>query len=137
MRSYKKHFAKAIKRNYPGSFDEVASTAEKNYQMISVDSNFSVRSKNPIDRRLDFCAYFLALIKTLDERGEQYETIKRVSLEVVTDYITPKNKFQQMMMRIRPKLVGTGLWNVFINILSKKSGRELKQGRLHCADHYQ
>ena len=39
---------------------------------------------------------------------------------MVTDYVTPKNKFQQMMMRIRPKLVGTGLWNVFINILSKK-----------------
>ena len=52
-----------------------------------------------------------------------------MSLEVVTDYITPKNKFQQMMMRIRPKLVGTGLWNVFINILSKKVAvNENKEG---------
>jgi hypothetical protein len=120
MRSYKKHFAHAIKRNYPGSFDDVGSATERNYQMISADSSFFFRSKNPLDRRLDFCAYFLALIKTLDERGEQYETIKRVSLEVVTDYVTPKNKFQQMLKRIPPKLVGTALWNVFIKILSKK-----------------
>ncbi len=27
-------------------------------------------SKNPMDKRLDFCAYFLALIKTLDEKKE-------------------------------------------------------------------
>ena len=33
------------------------------------------------------------------------------------------------MMRIRPKLVGTGLWNVFINILSKKVAvNENKEG---------
>lgn len=44
-----------------------------------MDTNFASTSKNPIDRRLDFCAYFLALVKTLDKKGEPYETTRRIA----------------------------------------------------------
>jgi hypothetical protein len=129
MRGYKKYFVRSIAKNYPGSFRDVTSATEKNYQVISTDINFSFHSKNPLDRRLDFCAYFLALIKTLDERGEPYESIKRVILEVVTGYVTPKNKVQQLLKRVPPKLIGTGLWNALIKILTKKLAvNENKEG---------
>jgi len=82
---------------------------EKNYSSISIDTAFARTSKNPIDRRLDFCAYFLALIKTLDARNESFETIRRICLEVVLEYVRPKNKFQAILKRLPAKLANTWL----------------------------
>lgn len=62
--AYQKHFLAAMQRNYPTIYGEIASATERNYQELSEDTAFSFRSANPLDRRLDFCAYFLALIKS-------------------------------------------------------------------------
>ncbi len=78
---------------------------EANYKLFSPDIRFSFKSKNPIDRRLDFCAYFLALIKTMDDQGESYEDIRKLCLEIVIDYVKPQNKWQAMMKRIPPLLI--------------------------------
>lgn len=80
---------------------------ESNYKLISPDTQFSFKSKNPIDRRLDFCAYFLALIKIMHEQDESYEDIRKLCLEIVIDYVKPKNKWQAMMKRIPPLLIKT------------------------------
>jgi hypothetical protein len=77
--------------------------------MISIDTAFARTSKNPIDRRLDFCAYFLALIQTLDERKENFETIRRICLEIVLEYVRPKNKFQAWAKKLPAKMVNTWL----------------------------
>jgi hypothetical protein len=129
MRNYKPYFVAAIKSHYPQSYPEIASATDDHYKVISADSNFSFRSHNPIDRRLDFCAYFLALIKTLDHRGELYDTIRIVSLEIVTNYVTPRNGFERWLKKLPPKLVGTRLGNVLMGMLAKKFGtNENKDG---------
>jgi hypothetical protein len=109
MKKYKKYFFDAIKRNYPGESVIIISSTENNYSHISIDTAFARTSKNPIDRRLDFCAYFLALIQTLDERKENFETIRRICLEIVLEYVRPKNIFQAWLKRLPAKLVNTWL----------------------------
>ena len=78
MGGYKKYFIKTIKGNYPNSFHEIISETENNYKIISLDTRFAKTSKNSIDKRLDFCAYFLAFVKTLDKKGESYEITRRM-----------------------------------------------------------
>ncbi len=96
------------------------SAIEAHYEAIAPDTQFSFRSSNPVDRRLDFCAYFLALIKTLDERGETYETIRLVSLEVVTEYVSPRNAFQRLMKKLPVKLIGTWLGKVMVRKFAER-----------------
>ena len=90
------------------------------FRNISPDTQFARTSKNPIDKRLDFCAYFLALIKTLDEQGESFEAIRRICLEVVTAYVSPKNKIQQVFKRLPVKLMNTPLANIFLPAFHRK-----------------
>lgn len=73
MKSYKKYFHKAIRNIYPDNFGEIITEIENNYKAISVDTKFAKTSNNPLDKRLDFCAYFLALIKT---PGHKLSTFK-------------------------------------------------------------
>lgn len=122
-RGYGKYFIRAIRRNYPDSYASIIEAMENNYRHIAVDTQFSFRSANPLDRRLDFCACFLALIKTLDERGEHYDVIRGISIEVVTDYVSPKNGFQRMMKRLPTKLLGTWLWNALVKSLAARVGK--------------
>ena len=93
---------------------------EKHYKQISIDTDFAKTSKNPIDKRLDFCSYFLALIKTLDKRGEPFETIREICLEITIEYVRPKNKIQFFLKRIPPKLINTWLATIFLKTLNKK-----------------
>jgi len=120
MSSYKKYFTKAIVRNFPGSYDKMIADTDAHYKTISIDTLFAKTSANPIDRRLDFCSNFLALIKTLDEKGENFESIRKVCLEVVTDYIQPKNKIYQHLKRLPAKLINTWFWNILIKAFNKK-----------------
>lgn len=120
MCSYKKYFIRAIKNNFPDSFSQILSETEVNYNNISIDTNFAKTSKNPLDKRLDFCAFFLALIKTLDRKGETYETTRRISLEVVTEYVKPRNKLHQLVKRFPAKVIDTWLANRMIIWLNKK-----------------
>src|SRR5688572_7748909 len=94
MDNFKKYFIRTIKMNYPSSFDTFISETDKHYKLISADTAFAKNSKNPIDKRLDFSSYFLAFIKTLDELGQPFEQIKRMCIEIATDYVKPKNKIQ-------------------------------------------
>lgn len=93
---------------------------DANYHDISPDTRFALTSKNPIDKRLDFCSYFLALIKTLDKRGENFEDIRKVCLDVVTRYVQPKNKVHAFAKRVLPKLTNTWLGQVLIKAFNKR-----------------
>lgn len=119
-RRYKKYFRRVIRENFPVNCEYIESDVESHYKIISVDTQFASVSSNPLDRRLDFCAYFLALIKTLDQRGEPYEEIRRVCLEVVTAYVMPRNRIHLWMKKLPVKLVGTPLWNFVISRLADK-----------------
>src|SRR6185312_4369890 len=81
---------------------------------------FASRSKNPIDKRLDFSAYFLALIKVLERDGSSYEEIRSICLEITIDYVSPKNFLQKWLKRLPAKLVGLKITRWPLNILSRK-----------------
>jgi hypothetical protein len=120
MTNYKKYFITTIKTRFPGHSDEIIARVEAHYKCISVDTAFAASSGNPIDKRLDFCAYFLALIKTLDEQGESFETTRRICLEIVTEYVKPKNQFQQFVKKLPPKLLNTWLATLFLKEFDKR-----------------
>jgi L-2-amino-thiazoline-4-carboxylic acid hydrolase len=127
MDNYKKYFTKAVKNTYPNTSDFLISEIDKNFKRISKDTNFALKSTNPIDKRLDFSAYFLALIKTLDGQGETFETIRKICLEIVVEYVRPKNKIQQFLKRLPAKLTNTWLTNIFLKSLGRKVSQKVHQ----------
>ena len=120
MDNYRKYFTKSIKDNYPNDFAKVIADTDKHYTNISPDTKFASTSGNPIDKRLDFSSYFLAFIKTLDEKGETFDTIRKICLEIVIEYVKPKNKIQAFLKRLLPKLINTWFGQILIKSLHKK-----------------
>ena len=120
MKSFRKYFTDSVKNHFPEISAEIINEIDGHYKNIAVDTNFAATSKNPIDRRLDFCAYFLALIKTLDGRGESYETIRRICLEVVTEYVKPKNKIHALLKRLPARLINTWLAAILLKAFNKR-----------------
>ena len=119
MDNYKKYFSKVIQLNFPGAFQQIINETNDHFNSILPDIQFAAASKNPVDRRLDFCGYFLALIQTLDKRGLSFESIRIICLAVVTDYVSPKNKFQAWLKRLPAKLVNTSIATFFLKRLAK------------------
>ncbi|MEA5405466.1 L-2-amino-thiazoline-4-carboxylic acid hydrolase [Arcicella sp. DC2W] len=120
MDNYRKYFTQSIKANYPKESDKILADTDNYYSIISIDTKFATTSSNPIDKRLAFSAYFLAFIKTLDEKGESFENIRSICLEIVTEYVTPKNKFQAYFKRLLPKLISTWFGQIFIKSFHQK-----------------
>jgi len=120
MNHYKKYFVKAIKATYPNNFAEIILQVDNHYKHIAQDTAFALTSKNPIDRRLDFSSCFLALIKTLDNRGETFENIRKICLKVVIEHVQPKNKIHAFIKRLLPKLINTWFGQLLIRSFNKK-----------------
>jgi hypothetical protein len=120
MNPYEIHFTKAIQKRYPDHVSDIVSQLNFHYNDIAQDTRFALTSNNPIDKRLEFSSCFLALIKTLDQRGESFETIRATSLEVVTDYVQPKTNMQAFFKRLTPTLINTWLGRALVKSLSKK-----------------
>ena len=120
MANYRKYFVAGIKKNFPCQSNTIVTRADLHYKIISADTSFAAKSSNPIDKRLDFSAYFLALIKTLDEQGEKFETTRKICLEIVTEYVKPKNKLQQFLKKLPVKLINTRLATFFFKAFNKR-----------------
>ncbi|MCE3296788.1 MAG: hypothetical protein K0R65_2502 [Crocinitomicaceae bacterium] len=120
MDNFRKYFIRSIREHYPNEADNVIADTERHYQLISKETAFAKTSVNPIDRRLDFSSYFLALIKTLDQKGEPFDVVRKVCLETVTEYVKPKNKVQAFFKRLLPKLTHTWLGQKLIKSFHKK-----------------
>ena len=127
MSRYKKYFINAIKEHFPDSFIDIINDSDNHYLAISKDTEFAKTSSNPIDKRLDFCTYFLALIISLDTLGLPYERIRRICLEITTEYVRPKNRLQQLLKRLPPKLTNTWLSSVLLKMLNKKVSKNSNQ----------
>ena len=123
MANYRKYFVAGIKKNFPDHSDTIIVKADFHYKLISADTSFAAKSSNPIDKRLDFSTYFLALIKTLDEKGEKFETTRKICLEIVIEYVRPKNKLQQLLKKLPVKLINTKLSEYFLNAFNRKVSR--------------
>jgi hypothetical protein len=120
MDDYRKYFRQFVKKNYPNDSDNILAGTERHYNIISRDTAFAKTSKNPIDRRLDFSSYFLALIKTLDEKAETFENIRKICLQITTEYVQPKSKIQEFFKRLLPKMTNTWLGHVLIKAFHKR-----------------
>ena len=123
MANHRKYFVAGIKKNFPSQSNTIVTKTDDHYKIISADTSFAARSENPIDKRLDFSAYFLALIKTLDEQGEKFETTRKICLEIVTEYVRPKNKLQQLLKKLPVKLINTKLATFFFKAFNKRVSR--------------
>jgi hypothetical protein len=120
MERYRKYFRDAIRIKYPLDSDNIIWNVENHYKIVSIDTRFAATSGNPIDKRLDFCAYFLALIKTLDARKESYESIREICLEIVTEYVRPKSIIHRFLKKVPARLANTWLANAVIKALHEK-----------------
>jgi L-2-amino-thiazoline-4-carboxylic acid hydrolase len=120
MRGYKKYFMNEIHKIFTADYRNIIANTEKHYAAIAPSVQFASSSSNPIDRRLDFSAYFLAFIKTLDERGETFDGIRKICIDIVTEYVRPKNRWQQWLKRLPVKLVDTWVAKRFIKAFSKR-----------------
>ena len=120
MNDYRKYFIQSVKENYPNDFDLILAETNRHYDIISVDTSFAKTSKNPIDRRLDFCSYFLALIKVLDSRAETFENIRKICLQITIKYVQPKSKIHQVFKRLVPKMTGTWPGQILIKAFHKR-----------------
>lgn len=120
MDNYRKYFVAGITKKFPGHSNSIISKTDAHYRIISADTSFALTSKNPIDKRLDFSAYFLALIKTLDEEGKEFETTRQVCLEIVTEYVRPKNQLQQILKKLPAKLINTQLATYFLKRFNER-----------------
>jgi hypothetical protein len=120
MPSFKKYFTATLRSRYPTDAELLIVQLDKEFDLLVPDVKFAETSSNPIDRRLKFCAYFLALIKVLDNHGESFEQIRTVSLEVVNAYVKPKNKLQQFFKKLVPKLIKFRIAKVALKSFAKK-----------------
>jgi hypothetical protein len=117
---FRKFFVKAIEKKFPDDIAALVKELDQRFKVISADTKFASGSSNPMDKRLNFSAYFLALIQTLEGKNQSYEQIKAICLEVTSDYVSPKNAFQKWMKRLPPKLVGKRYTKPLIKILHNK-----------------
>ena len=120
MKAYKKYFKHTLDAHFPEQSEPLLSDIETTFHALEGDIRFASASKNPMDKRLGIAAYFLALIKVLEKKGESYEQIREISLEIARNYVQPKNRFQAMMKRLPVKLIGTRLSTVLLKYLDRK-----------------
>lgn len=77
-----------------------------------------------MDRRLEFCAYFLATIQALEAHGATYEEIERVCVAVAHSYVRPRSLFHRWLKRLPGRLIGTPVMRLVARILDKKTGHK-------------
>jgi hypothetical protein len=120
MDNYRKYFIQFIRQNYPDEFDNIIADIDNHYKVVSLDTAFAKTSRNPIDKRLDFSSYFLALIKTLEEKGESFENIRKFCLQITIKYVQPKSKLQNFLKRLLPTMTNTWFGQILIRYFHKR-----------------
>jgi hypothetical protein len=70
------------------------------FDVVKNDIQFSYTSINPMDKRMEIAAYFLAAIKVLDKEGESFEKIRKLIIEIAKESVQPKNKFQSFLKKL-------------------------------------
>jgi len=114
-------FHQAIRQHYPADGEQLCASIEAQYNVLAPEVVFAKTSPNPMDRRLDFTAYFLATIQVLEQRGEGFEQIRSICLEIAHAYVRPKNGFQAWLKRLPVKLIGSPLGKLLVRFMEKKT----------------
>ena len=122
MKDHKPYFRKAVAKFYPDKSSALLTEIDKAFEALHGDISFAATSKNPMDRRLDVAGYFLAMIISLDKRGESFEDIRRISLDIAHDYVRPQNRFQAYLKKLPVKMMQSGLFKILISYFAKRVG---------------
>lgn len=122
--AFQKHFHDELRRRYPESYTGLRADIDARYRAIYPDVSFARASRNPIDRRLDFCAYFLATIQALEARAATFEQIREVCVTVTESYVRPANAWQRWFKRLPGRLIGTVWMKPVTRIMAVKTGRK-------------
>lgn len=117
---YRKYFRKIVIQKFPELYNSILRDTENRYVQIAQDTNFSKNSANPLDRRLDLMAYFLATIQALQEKRFDFQMIQTVCTEIALEYVRPKNRLQKWFKKLPPKLIGMPLSRLFLKRMHKK-----------------
>jgi len=120
MPGYKKYFVRTVNLYFPHDGAIIMHDVDGHYITLKPDVRFASSSSNPIDKRLDFSSYFLALVMTLSKRGESFDTIRKICLDITTDYVQPRSKWQAALKRLTPKLINTWIGRILINSFQKR-----------------
>lgn len=124
MSQYKKYFTRAVLAHYPDRAARLVEEIEEHFAILRPDIAFARSSSNPIDRRLEMCTYFLAFIKTLDEDGRSFEEIREICLEVVTDYVQPRNRIHRWLKRLPVLILPTWMGRIMVRWMKENFSRK-------------
>lgn len=119
--SFKKFFHRAIRQRYPAQAETLVAELDARYAILKEEVAFAKKSANPVDRRLDFTACFLALVQVLEKQGEPFEEIREICLEITHEYVRPKNAVQAWLKRLPVKIIGSPLGSLLTNFMKKKT----------------
>lgn len=105
---------------YPAQTVTLAIAIDHEYTLLEKDIAFAKRSKHPMDRRMPIAAYLLAVIKVLDQYEFEYESTRKLILELATLQTKPKNKIQQYLKKAVPKLLTSTLGRYLLERTNKR-----------------
>lgn len=114
------YFRDEWERRFPGAWAGVVAR----HAVIAPDVAFARTSANPVDRRLEFCAWFLASIQVLEARGEPFAGIREFCLAVTHEYVRPKSAWRRWVKGLPGILLRTPVVGLFRGLLRRKAGRK-------------
>ncbi|MGJ5816734.1 L-2-amino-thiazoline-4-carboxylic acid hydrolase [Paludibaculum fermentans] len=118
------YFQEELRRRFPAAHSRLCAEIDEQYRAIAPDVAFARLSSNPMDRRLDFCSYFLATILILERHGESPETIRDTCLAVTRAFVQPRNSWQRWLRQLPAKLMGTPVVALMARVMQAKTGRK-------------
>jgi hypothetical protein len=122
MKAYKRYFTEAITKSFSNEGQSINTEVDAVFDSLRGDVEVAKRSANPMDRRLEISAYFLAFIIVLDKRGISSEQIRSLCIEIAHAYVKPENRSQSMLKKIPPKLIGTWIAKALLPVFAKRVG---------------
>lgn len=122
MKAYKPYFQRALESLFPDAAQQIQHDIDNTFVALKDDVAFAKHSANPVDRRLEMSAYFLALIMVLDKRGITSEKIRQLCLDIAYAYVKPENQFQVMLKKLPAKLIGTWIGRLIVPAFAKRIG---------------
>lgn len=120
---FKTYFTDALQQHYLADSSQLIAQVDARFLTIEDDIVFAKKSPNPMDKRLIFIGYFLAFIQTLEAYGQNYDQIRKISLEVAHEYVRPKTKIQSWLKKLPIKFIG--FW--FVKSLLKRFNNQLQK----------
>jgi len=120
MGKFRKYFHEAILKEYPQQAAHYIADIETSFTRIQPDIRFAKTSKNPVDRRMEIAAYFLATIEVLDKSDATSEKIREVLLGIAHELVRPKNSLQRKLKKLPVQMIDSWLGKFLIRQMQNK-----------------